>query len=256
MSKNKSLINWQLFLGLLLVLTGGAFLADSLLPGVKIMAYGWPIIVVLLGVIFFVGLLIAGRKGAGLAIPGALITSLGLLLFLQNTFNLWLTWTYAWALLISALGCGLIIMNVTLKRPGLRKAGGVLIGVGLVLFVIFGIFFEIILDISGENNAGVIFLSIGLVLLGLFIISSRFLFFNRKKKQSKKTDSVLDISPATVTDVENDTQIPSSESEVGEEFTSVRNNSMEEVSLQQGEPTTEVVNTDTGNMIAEQPQDQ
>ena len=201
MSNNKSLINWQLFLGLLLVLTGGAFLADLLLPGVRIMAYGWPLIVVLLGVIFLIGMLMAGRKGAGLAIPGVLITSLGLLLFLQNTFDLWLTWTYAWALFISAIGIGLLLMNLYLKRVGLRKAGGVLIGIGLVLFVIFGIFFEIILDISGENNASVVFLSLGLVLLGLFVIFKRFLFVRGSRKQEDTQEQVMDISPDAVIEV-------------------------------------------------------
>ena len=201
MSNNKSLINWQLFLGLLLVLTGGAFLADLLLPGVRIMAYGWPLIVILLGVIFLIGMLMAGRKGAGLAIPGVLITSLGLLLFLQNTFDLWLTWTYAWALFISAIGIGLLLMNLYLKRVGLRKAGGVLIGIGLVLFVIFGIFFEIILDISGENNASVVFLSLGLVLLGLFVIFNRFLFVRGSRKQQDTQEQVMDISPDAVIEV-------------------------------------------------------
>jgi len=201
MSNNKSLISWQLFLGLLFVLTGGAFLADLLLPGVRIMAYGWPLIVILLGVIFLIGMLMAGRKGAGLAIPGVLITSLGLLLFLQNTFDLWLTWTYAWALFISAIGIGLLVMNLYLKRIGLRKAGGVLIGIGLVLFVIFGIFFEIILDISGENNASVVFLSLGLVLLGLFVILSRFLFARGSRKQEEPQEQVMDISPDAVIEV-------------------------------------------------------
>lgn len=201
MSKNKSLINWQLFLGLLLVLTGGAFLADLLLPGVRIMAYGWPLIVVLLGVIFLIGMLMAGRKGAGLAIPGVLITSLGLLLFVQNTFDLWLTWTYAWALLISAIGGGLLLMNLYLKRVGLRRAGGVLIGIGLVLFVIFGIFFEIILDINGEKNASVVFLSLGLVLLGLFIILSRFPFARGSQKQQDTPEQVIEISPDAVINV-------------------------------------------------------
>jgi len=204
MLTNKSHINWQLFLGMLLIITGGAFLADLFLPGIKIMAFGWPFIVVILGVIFLVSMVLSGRKGAGLAIPGALITGLGLLLFLQNTFNLWLTWAYAWALLISSIGIGLILMNSYLKRPGLRKAGGVLIGIGLVLFVIFGVFFEIILDISGEKKASVIFLSLGLVLLGLFIMFSRFLFVGGGRKHQDKPDQVVVISSDAVTDESNE----------------------------------------------------
>jgi hypothetical protein len=195
MLKHKSLINWQLFLGMLLILIGVVFLIDLLIPNLNLMGFGWPLIVILLGLIFFIGMLIDREKGVGLAIPGALITSLGILLFLQNTFNLWWTWTYAWTLLISALGLGLLMMNNTLKRPGLRKAGGALIGVGLVLFVILGIFFEIILNISGENKASGVFLGVGLVLLGLFILFSRFLFARSYKEHQKTSDQVIEVSP-------------------------------------------------------------
>jgi len=195
MSKRKSLINWQLFLGMLLILIGVVFLIDLLLPNYKIMGFGWPIIVISVGLFFIIGMLIAREKSVGLAIPGTLITSLGVLLLLQNTFNLWLTWTYAWTLLISALGLGLLMMNTILKRPGLRKAGGALIGVGLVLFVILGIFFEIILNISGENKASGVFLGVGLVFLGLFILFSRFLFASSAKAHQKTSDQVIEVSP-------------------------------------------------------------
>ena len=191
MLKKKANVNWQVFLGILLILTGGVFLTDLFLPGIKIMAYGWPIIVMLVGLVFFISMVLAGRRGAGLAIPGAVITGLGVLLFLQNTFNLWLTWTYAWALLISSIGIGLIVMNGYLKRSGLKQAGSALIGIGLVLFVIFGIFFEIILDISGDNNASVIFLSLGLVSLGIFIMFSRLLFRTRRDQPHKLEHDVV-----------------------------------------------------------------
>ncbi len=178
---NKSVFNWQFYLGLVMLVTGGLFLADQFLP-IRIMDYFWPLLIVLFGLTFFVGMLTAGRRGAGLAIPGAIITTIGLLLFLQNTFNLWVTWSYAWALLVSATGLGLLIMNVYLKRLTLRRVAGLLIGLGLTLFVVFGMFFEVILDLSGADLASGVFLGGGLVLLGLFILFSRPLF--RRVSQS------------------------------------------------------------------------
>jgi hypothetical protein len=148
------------------------------------MAYFWPLLIVFFGLTFFIGMLVAGRKGAGLAIPGAVITTLGTLLFIQNTFDLWGTWTYAWALLTSAVGLGMLIMNGYLKREGLRRAAGVVIGIGLISFVVFGVLFEVILNISGANIYSGVFLGTGLILLGLFVVFSRPLFAKRKSVEA------------------------------------------------------------------------
>jgi|GEM_PF-371377 hypothetical protein len=183
MNKKQSVFNWQLFLGLVLVLTGGVFMADLFLP-FNLMRFFWPLLIILLGLTFIVGMLFAGRSGSGLAIPGTVITTLGALLFVQNTFHLWITWTYAWALLISAVGLGLLIMNIYHKHVNLRRAGGLVIGIGLTLFVVFGMFFEVILNLSGTGLYSGIFLGVGLVLLGLFVVFSRALFSRAGKAQA------------------------------------------------------------------------
>jgi len=199
-NKNKSVFNWQFYLGLVLIITGGVFLADQFLP-ISIMHFYWPLLIVILGLTFFLGMLTAGRQGAGLAIPGALITTIGLLLFLQNTFNMWVTWSYAWALLVSAAGLGMLIMNRYLKRLGLRRVAGLLIGIGLTFFVVFGVFFEVILDLSGADIASGLFLGGGLVLLGLFVIFSR--PFRRVSKAAVETgEDVSDAFDAAFEDVE------------------------------------------------------
>lgn len=185
MTDQKSVFNWQLFIGIVLVVAGGLFLADQFLE-VNIMRNFWPMLVVLLGLTFFVGMIMGKRRGAWLAIPGSVITITGAILYVHNIFDLWVTWTYAWALLISAVGIGMLIMNIYLKREGLRRAAGWVIGIGLVLFVLFGIFFEIILDLAGLNVNSGIFLGSGLVLLGLFVVISRFIFSPRKKKEAVK----------------------------------------------------------------------
>lgn len=182
MTEKRKVFNWQFYFGLVLIVTGGLFLADQFIA-VDIMAFCWPLLIIFLGVTFFIGMVVAGKRGAGLAIPGSVITTVGLLLFFQNTFKIWVTWAYAWGLLISAVGLGLLIMNFYLKQINLRRVAGLLIGIGLLLFVIFGVLFEVILDISGTNLNSGLFLGGGLVALGLFVIFSRPLFSRRGKPQ-------------------------------------------------------------------------
>ena len=184
MSEKRFAFHWQIYFGIVLILTGGLFLADLFLP-IPVMKEYWPLLVVLFGLTFIVGMLTSKRRGAGLAIPGTLIVVIGLLLYVQNTFHLWITWTYAWALLIVAVGLGLAIMNAYLKRDGIRKAAGILIGLGLVLFVGFGVVFELIFQIRGADIYSGIFLGGGLVLLGLYIVFSRALVWPPTAKSSQ-----------------------------------------------------------------------
>lgn len=182
MEKKKSALNWQWVLGFMLVVTGGLFLADQFLE-VEIMRQFWPLLIAFFGLMFLVAMLVAGKKAAWLAIPACFLITLGLLFFIQNTFDLWATWTYAWGLLISAVGLGLLIMNIYYKKLGLRRGAGVVIGVGLLLFVIFGILFQIILKITGMDLESGIFLGSGLVLLGLFVIFSGPIFTEKVKPE-------------------------------------------------------------------------
>jgi len=183
MTEKRKVFNWQFYFGLVLIVTGGLFLADQFMA-VNIMSFFWPLLIIFFGVTFFIGMVFAGKRGAGLAIPGTIITTIGLLLFFQNTFKIWVTWAYAWGLLISAVGLGLLIMNFYLKQINLRRVAGLLIGIGLLLFVIFGVLFEVILDISGTNLNSGLFLGGGLVALGLFVIFSRPLFSRKRKQQA------------------------------------------------------------------------
>jgi len=182
MEKKKSGLNWQWVFGIMLVVTGGLFLADQLLE-VEIMRHFWPFLIVFFGVMFLVAMIVAGKKAAWLAIPACFLITLGLLFFIQTTFDLWPTWTYAWGLLISAVGLGLLIMNIYYKKLGLRRGAGVVIAVGLVLFVIFGIVFQIIFKITRMNLESGVFLGSGLVLLGLFVIFSGPIFSKRVKPE-------------------------------------------------------------------------
>ena len=225
----KKKINWQVYVGVVLVLSGALLLADLISP-VDLMRNFWPLLVILFGVSFFVGMVVSGKRGAGLAIPGSIITTVGVLFLVQNTFHLWVTWAYAW-------GLGLLIMNIYLKQERLRRAGGLVIGIGLTLFVIFGVLFEIILNIAGTDLHSGVFLGVGLILLGLFVVFSKSLFSRNRKTRTEQVAGTNEAEPMAPEgererQPERDVSHPLPE---GAEFSGLVFKSLGEVSLSQGE---------------------
>jgi len=91
-------IDGPVVLGAILVVLGALFLAGQLAPvSFDVGHYGWPVVVILPGLAFLAfGLFLDGASG--LVIPGSIITIAGLVLAVQNTFDLFATWAYAWAL--------------------------------------------------------------------------------------------------------------------------------------------------------------
>src|SRR5438105_12328491 len=89
-----------LVLGIVLVLIGLTYLALEFIPRrfllIDIAHYGWPLFVIVPGLVLIgVGMTVSGLSG--LCIPGAIVTMVGVVLLLQNLFDLFATWTYAWA---------------------------------------------------------------------------------------------------------------------------------------------------------------
>lgn len=238
MSEKRTIYNWQLFLGIVLLVAGGLFLADQFIKEINLMEKLWPLLIVLLGLTFFMGLIVAGKRGSGLAIPGTIITSLGVLLFIQNIFSLWTTWAYAWSLLISSVGLGLLIMNFYHRRLALRRVAGLIIGIGLTLFVIFGVLFEVIFFRNNTDSESGYFLGAGLVLLGLFVLFSRPLFAKQHEKTSvvaEEGEGLADVEPEDLG------ASPESSGEAvqkipeGSVFTGIKFKSIGEVFLAQGD---------------------
>ncbi|OGO57082.1 MAG: hypothetical protein A2V85_17855 [Chloroflexi bacterium RBG_16_72_14] len=126
---------------------------------------------------FVASFAIPPRGGLGLAIPGAIITIVGAILWFQETNDLYETWAYAWAL-VAPTGPGLGMLVYGLVRGDRELAGDGLRTtlVGLGLFAGFALFFEGALGLSGGRIAGlddalpviVIGLGVLLVILSLF----------------------------------------------------------------------------------------
>ncbi len=108
----------------------------------------WPNFILIPGVVML-GIGLRGPKHvAGMAVPGALITMIGILLFYQNLFDHWETWAYAWALIPASAGIGIMLFGTRVDSNFLLKSGRRTASIGLILLLVFGTFFEFILRIS------------------------------------------------------------------------------------------------------------
>jgi hypothetical protein len=157
-----------------LVGLGIVFLAQQAI-GFDLGRYGWPLFIVLPGLALLGTYAFGPRGAAGLAIPGCVVTMVGLILAIQNTFGVWATWAYAWALVVAAVGVGLRLQAERLGQTVAARNGLYLIEGGLLAFVVFAAFFELILDLShvaGGAMRGMIGPAI-LILAGLYLLSRR-----------------------------------------------------------------------------------
>ena len=147
----------------------------------------WPFIVIGIGALFFVAMFAGGKQTAAFAIPGSIISGIGLILLFQNITGHWESMSYFWALILASVGIGIYIMGLyggdeTQKQSGLR-----VMKIGLVMFVIFGVFFEMIF--SSFNN--VIF-PVLLIVLGGYLVLTRSGLLGRKKIESPSNESPSD----------------------------------------------------------------
>jgi len=95
--------------GLILILVG-ALLLLAHLERWSIVESIWPLYIIALGALFFVGMVVSGPAGGPLAIPGSVIPTMVIMLLARNMIGHRETWTYAWTLIAPAgVGLGLLI---------------------------------------------------------------------------------------------------------------------------------------------------
>lgn len=169
--------------GAIMIAFGLLALAGQVFRGVD-WGFLWPFIIIAAGAIFFVGMFAGGKQTAGLAIPGSIIGGIGLVLLFENITNHWESMSYFWTLIIMFVGAGIYIMGWYGGDANQKKSGMGVMKVGLILFVVFGAFFELIF--SSFNN---MLFPILLILLGGYLILSRSGLIP-KKKDDVPTDSI------------------------------------------------------------------
>ena len=131
--------NRSRIIGSLLLLIGFVVLLDYFMAAD---IFDWPFFVIIPGLALFALSLWGGKNLAGLAVPGSIVTATGLILLVQNVTDSFESWAYAWALLLSAVGFGIFIKAMRGTNDNDQRSGTRLMMLGLILFAIFGIFFE------------------------------------------------------------------------------------------------------------------
>jgi hypothetical protein len=147
----------------------------------------WPFIIIGAGAAFFAGMFLAGKTAGGLAVPGSILTTIGLILLVQNITGWWETWSYAWALIVASVGLGIFINGVYGGLPNRQESGRKLMRTGLVLFLAFGILFEFFFSLINVSDSGKIILSFALFAFGVYLLIYRAIGILRNpEKQTNK----------------------------------------------------------------------
>jgi hypothetical protein len=140
--------------------------------------YTWPIFIIITGLFLFMGSFAFERRaGMTLAIVGGIVTTTGSILFFQNTFDLYATWAYAWALVApTSIGLAKLIYGGLRGLGDQVKSGLKSTGIGLAIFVFGGFFFELGIGISGFRFGAAWLCWPGLLIgLGVVFLLSSFL---------------------------------------------------------------------------------
>jgi len=104
--------------------------------------FSWPLVVILLGGAFFIFIEAMRQTWAWVDwfyFPGCVFLTLGLIFLFNVITNDWNAWAYAWMLLLTGLGAGVVLVNRTGRWP--QQANVIAVGtiiVSLACFVLFG----------------------------------------------------------------------------------------------------------------------
>jgi multisubunit Na+/H+ antiporter MnhC subunit len=158
---------------MILIILGLLSLFGQIFRGFPFLNYLWPFIIVGFGGLFFVGMLAGGKSLAGLAIPGTIISGLGLMMFIQNLTGYWESWAYSWTIILVLVGLGIFIMGLYTEDTHHRQAGLRVMKVGAILFIIFGGFFELIFNAFRPYGIQQYLFPLLLVALGVYLVVVR-----------------------------------------------------------------------------------
>lgn len=206
MADKRNIKSGNLLIGISLIGFGVLFLLIELLR-LDFWHYFWPFFVMLPGIIFFMVMLSGGRGVSGFAVPASIVTAIGLLLFYQNLTNHWQSWAYAWSLIFpTSLGVGLYISGMRSGIEAQQKTGLGMIKVGLLIFVIGGVFFELIIGISDSMVGNILLPALIIFLGGYLILSQTGILKSSKRKLEETSTSTMQVAePSSLASEQNDT---------------------------------------------------
>lgn len=154
----------------LLIGLGLLFLAAPFLFG-SLAGLLWPFFVLGPGLLLFYLVKTLGKGAAWLTVPASMVSMLGLLLFYQNLTGHWESWAYAWSLIMpGSLGLGLSFYGDLARKEQVSELGEKIARIGLGIFAVGAVFFEMVLNISGMMSFVIPLLFIA---LGIYFMTGR-----------------------------------------------------------------------------------
>jgi hypothetical protein len=128
-------------------------------------------------------LAIRSQAGLGLAVPGGIVLMVGIVLFVQERYDLYQTWAYAWALVApGGVGLGMLVHGLFTGDAETRGNGLQTLLVGLGLFTGFGLFFEGVVGLSGSRIPGLDdALPVIVIVLGALMVAASLLGSGRRR---------------------------------------------------------------------------
>ena len=140
--------------GAILILLGVAFLMTRFLISVfdfDLGHYAWPLFIIVPGVLMFLSAFLLERQaGSILAMFGGMVSMTGIVLMVQNLFDLYSTWAYAWALIApTSMGLAKMVYGALRGWGEEVRMGLTMTGIGAVIFVVAGAFFELVIGLNG-----------------------------------------------------------------------------------------------------------
>jgi hypothetical protein len=193
MSMSNKRNSGTLVAGAILIALGLLSLFGQLFQGYSFWSYLWPIMIIGIGGMFFIGMFAGGKSAAGLAIPGSIISCIGLMMFFQNLANHWESWAYGWTIILFSVGLGIFIMGAYTEDVQRRQSGLRVMKTGAILFIIFGGVFEglIFSAFRGNGIQPYIFPAL-LILLGVYLVLVRSGLLSSRR--SEPTDQPTNLS--------------------------------------------------------------
>jgi len=138
----------------------------------------WPVAIIAAGALFFLAMVAGGKQASAFAIPGSIISGIGLILLYQNITGRWESMSYFWTLIIMFVGVGIYLMGWYGGDENQKRSGFRVMKVGFILFIIFGLFFSILF--SSYNS---LILPVLLIALGAYLVLARSGLFRRNTAQ-------------------------------------------------------------------------
>src|SRR5687768_16854429 len=170
--------------GALLITFGLLALAGQVFRNVD-WGFLWPFTVIGFGALFFVAMFAGGKQAAAFAVPGSIVGGIGLVLLFQNITGHWESMSYFWTLIILSVGTGIYLMGWYGENENQKQSGFRLMKIGFILFIIFGLFFEMIFSSLGDELFPIL-----LILLGGYLVLSRSGLFSRKQDSPPDNQSL------------------------------------------------------------------